>query len=143
MKHEIGQKASFSKTISEHDIYGFAGLCGDFNPVHINAIAAKESPFGKRICHGMLAASFISTVLGMYLPGPGTIYLRQSLDFQKPVYIGDTLTATVEITVIHKTKPILTLKTIVVNQNGECVIEGEAVVKAPAEKVGNEKQLPR
>jgi len=133
MKYEIGQKASVSKTISESDVYGFAGISGDFNSVHINAVAAKASPFGNRICHGMLVASLISAVLGMYLPGPGTIYLGQTLTFRKPVYIGDTVTATAEIYAIHEVKPILTLKTTVVNQGGDRVVEGEAVVKVPAE----------
>ena len=76
MKLIVGQNASFSKTITESDVYNFAGLVGDFNDVHINQVAAEKSMFGKRIAHGMLVGSFISTVLGMYLPGPGTIYLE-------------------------------------------------------------------
>ena len=96
---EIGQKASFSKTITEGDVYSFAGLVGDFNSVHVNLIEAEKSMFGKRIAHGMLVGSFISTVLGMYLPGPGTIYLEQNCKFKNPVFMGDTITATVTVDV--------------------------------------------
>lgn len=126
----IGEKASFSKTITESDVYGFAGLVGDFNSVHINQIEAEKSIFGKRIVHGMLVASFISTVLGMYLPGPGTIYLEQNAKFKKPVYIGDTICATVIVDkIINEDKGIYSLQTIVTNQDREVVVEGYAVVK--------------
>ena len=79
MNITVGQSASFSKTISEYDVYGFAGIVGDYNSVHVNKIEAKNSIFGERIAHGMLVASLISTVLGMKLPGPGTVYLEQNL----------------------------------------------------------------
>lgn len=126
----IGEKASFSKTITESDVYGFAGLVGDFNSVHINQIEAEKSIFGKRIVHGMLVASFISTVLGMYLPGPGTIYLEQNAKFKKPVYIGDTICATVIVDkIINEDKGIYSLQTIVTNQDREVVVDGYAVVK--------------
>lgn len=125
---KIGDTASFSKTVTESDVYGFAGITGDFNTVHINKIEAEKSIFGKQICHGMLIASFISTVLGMYLPGEGTIYLSQNVKFVKPVYIGDTITA--EVTVIEMFKgDKVRLETIVKNQNLEIVVMGEAVVK--------------
>lgn len=130
MEYYVGQKNSFSKTISEFDVYGFAGITGDFNPVHVNECVAKETMFGKRIAHGMLGSAMISTVLGMYLPGPGTIYLSQSLSFRKPVYIGDTITATVTIAELLE-KGKARLNTEVVNQDGVCVITGEAVVKLP------------
>lgn len=130
MNYYVGQNAVFSKTISESDIYNFAGICGDFNPVHVNAVAAGKSIFEKRIAHGLLGASLISTVLGMYLPGPGTIYLSQSLEFSSPVYIGDTLSAKVTITQITE-KGRATLDTIVLNQNGKEVITGKATVKLP------------
>lgn len=130
MRCEIGEKAFFSKTITETDINLFAGLCGDFNPVHVNAVEASKSIFGKRVAHGIFGASFISTVLGMYLPGPGTIYLSQTLQFKKPIYIGDTITAMVEL------KELLgngrgRLITEVMNDKDELVIMGEAVVVMP------------
>ena len=92
-KLEIGQSASFSKTISEYDVYSFAGIVGDFNPIHINSVEGEKSIFKSRIVHGMLAGSFISTVLGMKLPGEGTVYLEQNLKFKLPVFFGDTIDA--------------------------------------------------
>ena len=133
MIYEVGQKASFSKTITETDVYSFAGISGDFNPLHIDEIVAKESRFGRRIAYGALVASFISTVLGMYLPGSGTIYLKQESEFLKPVYIGDTIRAEVEIVLIDERRKC-TLKTIVFNQNNEIVLSGSALVKLPLQK---------
>lgn len=130
MTYEVGQTADFSKTITESDIYSFAGISGDFNPVHVNKEAAANSIFGKQIAHGILGASFISTVIGMYLPGPGTIYMKQDLAFVAPVYIGDTLTAHVEIEEIECSKAIL--DTNVKKQDGTVVITGKAKVKLPA-----------
>lgn len=130
MEYYVGQTGSFSKTISETDIYSFAGICGDFNPVHVNECAARESLFGRRIAHGFLGGSLISTVLGMYLPGPGTIYLSQSLKFRAPVYIGDTIVAKATILELMD-KGKARLDTRVVNQDGALVIEGEAVVRLP------------
>jgi len=101
-KYYIGQSEAFSKTITESDVSIFAGLSGDFNSLHMNEIEAAKSVFGKRICHGMLVASFISTVLGSYFPGKGTIYLSQNLVFKRPVYIGDTITAQVTVKEIKK-----------------------------------------
>lgn len=124
----IGRQASFSKTITEHDVYTFAGVSGDFNPVHVNEEFAKKTPFKGRIAHGMLGASFISTVLGTLLPGIGTIYLGQELRFTRPIRIGDTVTATAEVAEMRDDKKIVTLKTIVTNQNGEKVIDGKATV---------------
>lgn len=92
----VGDKASLSKTISEHDVYAFAGVTGDFNPVHVNAEFAKNSLFKQRIAHGMISAGLISAVLGTELPGIDTIYMNQELSFLAPVLYGDTLTATVE-----------------------------------------------
>lgn len=126
----VGQSASFSKTITEHDVYSFAGITGDFNPVHINNVEAENSVFGKLIAHGMLVGSLISTVLGTLLPGQGTVYLEQDLKFLKPVYFGDTCTASVEIIeIINLQKGIYKLKSNVTNQAGELVIEGFAIVK--------------
>ena len=132
MKFEIGMSASFSKTITETDVYSFAGICGDFNPVHVNKVAAADSIFGKQVAHGILCSSLISTVLGMYLPGPGTIYMGQNLSFLAPVYIGDTLTAQVTIKEILP-KGKAKLETNVLNQNNKIVISGEALVKLPCE----------
>lgn len=127
---EIGSRASFTKTITEYDVSAFAGITGDFNPVHVNDEAAKESPFGRRIAHGMLTGSLISTVLGMKMPGEGTVYLEQNLKFTAPVYIGDTCTASVEITeILNEEKGIYKLDTKVINQNGMMVSDGYAVVK--------------
>lgn len=132
MNYEIGQFEKVSKTISETDVYLFAGISGDFNPVHVNKIEAEESLFGKQIAHGILAGSLLSNVIGMKLPGPGTIYMEQDLKFKKPVYIGDTLTAYAEIAeIINESKNILKLSTWIVNQCNENVIEGYAIVKAP------------
>jgi Acyl dehydratase len=131
MKYYLNQSESFSKTISEYDIYNFAGISGDFNPIHVNKEKAKKSIFKDRIAHGILVSSFISTVLGMYMPGPGTIYLKQTLSFNKPVYIGDTITATVTIKEIIADKKIAKIETIVKNQKEITVIDGEAIVKLP------------
>lgn len=127
---EVGQKASFGKTITETDIYNYAGICGDFNPVHVNKKEAEKSIFGRQVAHGMLVSSFISTVLGMYLPGPGTIYMGQNLKFLAPVYVGDTVTAEVEIVEISE-KGNAKLLTNIMNQEGKVVISGEAYVKLP------------
>lgn len=132
MRYKVGERQEVSKTISETDVYLFAGISGDFNPVHVNSVAAAESLFGKQIAHGMLVGSFLSNAIGMKLPGPGTIYMEQDMKFLKPVYIGDTVTARVEITeIINEAKNILKLSTQVMNQNEEIVLDGFAVVKAP------------
>lgn len=133
MKFEIGQKAFFSKTIGECDVYGFAGITGDFNPLHVDAQQAEKLPFGRRVAHGMLTASFLSTVIAGRLPGPGTIYMEQNVRFLKPVYPGDTITAGVEITEFME-KGRARLRTMVVNQKGETVVEGSALVKLPAQE---------
>jgi len=125
---KVGDKASFSKTISESDIYLFAGVTGDFNPVHVNEEYAKQSLFKGRIAHGFLCASLISTVFGTELPGPGTIYLSQQMDFKAPVRMGDTVTATVEVLEKKDEKKIIKFKTSVSNQEGTIVIDGSAVV---------------
>ncbi|MBV1758113.1 MAG: MaoC family dehydratase [Dethiosulfatibacter sp.] len=121
----------FVKTISESDVYLFAGITGDFNPAHINEEYARESVFKTRIAHGMLTASLISTVLGTKLPGPGTIYLSQDTKFLKPVLIGDTIAAIVKIVDLNKEKNKVKLETICINQKNETVLEGFALVKAP------------
>ena len=123
----VGQTATFSKTITEADILMFAAVSGDTNPVHIDAEAAAASMFKERIAHGMLSASLISTVLGTRLPGPGTVYLGQSLKFRAPVKIGETVTATVKITALDPAKRRVTLET-VCTVKGKPVVEGEANV---------------
>ncbi|HFO3896373.1 TPA: MaoC family dehydratase, partial [Escherichia coli] len=130
-KLHLGQKASFEKTITEADVLIFSGISGDINSVHINEEAAKKSIFKKRVAHGVLVSSLTSAVLGMKLPGEGTIYLRQENNFRKPVFIGDTVKATCEVVDINKEKNIVKLSTITTNQNDEVVIEGIAVVMAP------------
>lgn len=124
----IGDHAEFAKTVSESDIYAYAGLTGDFNPAHVNENYAQKTFFKKRVAHGMLSAGFISAVLGMHLPGPGCIYVRQELKFTAPVFIGDTITARVEVTDINVEKNRLRLKTTCTNQEGVPVLEGEAMV---------------
>lgn len=126
---QVGQQDSFSKTITETDIYLFAGITGDFNPAHVNEEGAKDTLFGGRIAHGMLSAGLVSTVLGMKLPGPGTIYMGQTLNFTAPVHIHDTVTATVEVAELDKEKNIAILRTYCKNQNGKTVLEGLATVR--------------
>jgi len=128
---KVGDSAEFTKTVSETDIYLYAGVSGDFNPAHINEEYAKETFFKTRIAHGMLSASFISTVIGTKLPGPGTIYLDQSLKFLAPVRIGDTITARAELIEIVPEKNKVRLKTTCMNQDEIIVLEGEAVVSPP------------
>jgi 3-hydroxybutyryl-CoA dehydratase len=126
---KIGEKASFIKTVTEADVVAFAGITGDFNPVHINAEYAKKSFFKERIAHGILTAGFISAALGTQLPGPNSIYLKQDLSFTAPVKLGDTVTATVEVTAKRDDKKLITLSTVVTNQRGEVVVKGEALIK--------------
>ena len=128
---EIGDTAEFSKTVSESDIYQFAGITGDFNPAHMNEEYAKKTFFKTRIAHGMLSAGFISTAIGTKLPGTGSIYISQTLSFLTPVRIGDTITARVEVIEIMAGKNRVRLKTVCVNQEGTQVLDGEAVVSPP------------
>ena len=128
---EVGETAEFSKTVSESDVYLFAGITADFNPAHIDESHAQKTFFKTRIAHGMLSAGFISAVLGNKLPGPGTIYLRQELVFKAPVYVGDTITAQVKVLELNHEKNRARLKTICTNQEGKIVLEGEALVSPP------------
>ena len=128
---EVGQKASFTKTVTEADVYNYAGVSGDFNPAHMNEEYAKNIAFKTRIAHGMLSAGFISAVLGTKLPGPGTIYLNQDLRFTKPVHFGDTITATITVEELIKEKNRAILKTVCTNQDGDVVVEGTAKVMSP------------
>ena len=128
---KIGQKSSFTKSIPETDVYLFAGISGDINPAHINEEYAKGTFFKKRIAHGILSGALISAVIGVQLPGPGTIYASQSLNFLAPVYFGDTITSTVEVKEIFKEKNRAVLTTLCTNQNGVVVTKGEAIVLPP------------
>lgn len=131
-KIQVGDKGFHGKTITETDLVLFAGISGDFNPMHVNAEYAKNTPYGKRIVHGIVSVSLIAGVLGMKLPGPGTIHVSQKVDFKKPVFIGDTLTAVAEILEKFTKKEgklrFLRIKTDVYNQNKEIVTDGEAIV---------------
>ncbi len=130
---KVGDTAQFAKTVSESDIYQYAGITGDFNPAHINEDYASKTFFKTRIAHGMLSAGFISNVLGNQLPGPGAVYIRQNLSFLAPVRIGDTITAVAEVIDVNTVKNRITLKTSCHNQEGTVVIDGEAVL-SPAKK---------
>jgi 3-hydroxybutyryl-CoA dehydratase len=128
MKIHVGDTAEFSKTIKDEDVRVFADLTGDHNPVHLDESYAGGTRFGRRVAHGMLTASLISSVLANKLPGEGTVYLSQSLKFVAPVYLDDTVTARVTVTGIREDKPIATLETVCLNQRNETLVKGEAVV---------------
>ncbi|NLW92388.1 MAG: MaoC family dehydratase [Syntrophomonadaceae bacterium] len=130
----IGDTADFVKSVTEYDVYSFAGITGDFNPAHINTVYASETSFGRIIAHGILSVGFISNVLGTQLPGPGSIYIRQVCDFKKPVFIGDTIKATVEVTQKDDVKNRVWLHTYCTNQNGDIVVDGEAIMMPPRKK---------
>lgn len=127
----VGDSSEFSKTISEADVYMYAGISGDLNPAHINETYAQGTFFKNRIAHGMLTASFISAVIGMQLPGPGTIYMGQTLEFLAPVRIGDTVSARVEVVEKIDDKKRVRLATVCTNQDGTQLISGEALVSPP------------
>jgi 3-hydroxybutyryl-CoA dehydratase len=128
MSWNVGDEASLSKTITGEDIRRFADLLGDHNPIHVDEEYARTTPFGRPLAHGMLVASLVSSVLASRMPGPGTVYLGQDLRFKAPVFSGDTITAKAVVREIRADKPIYTLETVCVNQNGETVITGQAVV---------------
>lgn len=134
---QIGDSASFSKTISETDVYLFAGITGDFNPMHVNEEYAKITPFKTRIAHGPIAACLIAPVLGLKLPGLGTIAVESSSRYLAPVMIGDTITARGEIIAIDEAKNLVTLKLTFTNQHGTVVTDGHVVVMPPLEKFRN------
>lgn len=127
---EVGQKASLEKSVEERDVQLFAAVSGDCNPVHLDAEFAATTLFKERIAHGMFSGALISAAIACELPGPGTIYLGQTLRFSRPVKLGDRLT--VELEILEKLpKNRLRLATRVFNQNGEQVVDGEAEVLAP------------
>lgn len=124
---EIGETASITKMISEADIVNFAGIIGDFNPIHVDPEYAQDTMFGERIAHGMLTASFISTLVGCGIPGKNALYLSQEVKFVKPVHIGDTITATAEVIEKIDAKRRIVMRTVIKNQRGEVVVDGKAV----------------
>ena len=126
---KVGDKDSTSKVITSEDVLLFAQVSTDNNPVHVDEEFAKTSIFGKRIAHGMLGASLISAVLGTKLPGFGTIYMSQEVKFKRPVFLGDTLTAWVEVAEKIDAKKRMILHTWVENQDGVAVIDGQALVQ--------------
>lgn len=128
---KVGEAASQSLAVTDEVVRRFADLVGDHNPVHLDEAFAATTRFGKRIAHGMIAAGLISGVLGSKLPGPGTIYLSQSLQFTAPVFVGDVITATATVTMLREDKPIVTLETVCTREDGEIVLRGEAVVVFP------------
>ncbi len=128
---QLGQSAEYTRTITDADVVLFAGITGDTNPVHLNAAYAAGTRFQGRICHGMMTASFISTVLGTQLPGVGAIYVSQTARFKSPVRVGDTLTARAIVTGLDPAKCRVTLSTQCL-VDGRVVVDGEAVVIAPS-----------
>ena len=130
-KIQVGETAEFAKTVTETDIYLYAGITGDFNPAHVNEAYAKNTFFKTRIAHGMLTAGFISAIIANQLPGPGTIYMKQELSFLAPVRIGDTITARVEVLELDAEKNRVRLKTTCSNQDGVTVLEGFGLVSPP------------
>jgi len=124
---KIGQKVSIKKTITQEDLSHFIAITGDKNPLHVDESFAKQTFFGQKIAHGMLSASLFSTLVGMHIPGIGAIYKSQTLEFLRPVFIGDTLCAWFEVVGIDQEKEEISIKSWIVNQDGEIVIEGNAV----------------
>lgn len=127
----IGQKATCSKTITESDIVLYAGISGDFNPVHMDKEYAKNTRFNQRIAHGLLTSSLLSQLLGMHLPGKGSVYMEQTIRFTSPVFIGDTITATATVQEFLEEKRIIKLLTECHNQNDVLVLTGSAVMMVP------------
>lgn len=127
---KVGMSAMFGKTVTEADIMAFAGVSGDTNPIHLHDGFARSTRFGQRIAHGMLSGSFISTVIGTRLPGPGSVYVSQTMNFMAPVLIGDTITAVATITAIDEKRRRVTLKTQCLNGD-KVVIDGEATILVP------------
>ncbi|HEY0438221.1 MAG TPA: MaoC family dehydratase [Phenylobacterium sp.] len=126
----VGQSAEITRVVGAGDIEAFAAVSGDVNPVHLDEAYAKATPFGGRIAHGMLAAAYISAVLGNKLPGPGAIYLSQSLRFRRPVKIGDQVTARVTVKTLDAAKAHATLETLC-QVGGKTVVDSEALIMVP------------
>jgi 3-hydroxybutyryl-CoA dehydratase len=131
---QIGDEASFSKTITETDVYLFAGISGDFNPLHVNEEYARQTPFKTRIAHGALPQCLIAPVLGTKLPGLGTIAVENTCRFKAPTFFGDTITAKARVAEKIEDKRWVRMALVWTNQRGETVADGEAVVIPPPEK---------
>ena len=127
----VGDAVDFSKTVTETDIAMFAAISGDFNPVHMDAEFAKTTPFGARVAHGPLTLALCAGILGMQLPGVGTVAVTNHIDYRRPVYIGDTITSRVEVSELDHDRNRATMALTWTNQSGELVAEGHAVVKPP------------
>ncbi len=125
---ELGAKAQFTVQIDESIVNEFAKISGDYNPLHLDEKYAANTKFGKRICHGILLASFFSRLLGMHLPGRNTLYFSQTLDFQRPCFIGDKVTIEGEVIDKSQSTKMITLKTTAYNQLGKCLVDGIAKV---------------
>ena len=134
--HEIaiGDSATYKRLITNQEVEAFAAISGDHNPLHLDPEYATTTAFGECIAHGMLTGALISAAIGMQLPGPGSVYLSQNIKFRAPVFLGDTLTVTLEVTNKHGQRPWVTLSCTVKNQDGKAVAKGEAQVAAPTEK---------
>lgn len=130
----VGDTATYSRLVTDREIQLFAAVSGDHNPVHLDPDYAATTQFGECIAHGMLTGAFISAAVAMLLPGPGAIYLGQTLQFRAPVTLGDTVTVNLEVTDKHPSKPWLTIACTVCNQNAKTVARGEATIMAPTEK---------
>ena len=131
----VGQQASLTRTITEGDVFVFAGSTGDLNPIHISEEFAKTTKFGRRIAHGLIAATMIASALGQQLPGGGSVYVSQTLFFKAPVFIGDTITATLTILEKNVERNRITVKTVCTNQDNVVVLEGEAVTMPAKTKI--------
>jgi 3-hydroxybutyryl-CoA dehydratase len=124
----IGDAAELTRSFTGADVEAFAALTGDINPIHLDDAYAATTRFQRRIVHGMLVSGLVSAVLGTRLPGPGAIYMNQSLKFTAPVYLDDAITARVELTSLRQDKPIATFKTSCRNAKGQIVLDGEATL---------------
>ena len=129
--YRIGDRAELTRCLAADDVAAFAALTGDDNPLHLDADFARGTPFGRPIVHGLLTLSLIGTLLGTRLPGPGAVYVEQQVRFRRPVYVGDRVTAAVEVTAVDPERRRLTLRTECRNPDGEIVLEGTAVLVVP------------
>jgi 3-hydroxybutyryl-CoA dehydratase len=134
----IGDHASYSKTLTEADVYQYAGIIGDFNPLRVNEEFAKKTIYKKRLAHGLLYASHISKILGTDFPGPGTIHASQEFNWHGVVFMGDTITTRIEVTKIDGKKNKVLIDVICTNQNGEIVLTGEGEIIPPTEDMREE-----
>jgi len=131
LRIQVGEHAKLTRTVSAADVEAFAEITGDRNPVHLDATFAATTRFGRPIAHGMLCGGLISAVLGTRLPGPGAVYLQQTMQFKAPTFIGDTVTVLVTVIAVREDKPIVTMRTECRNQDGALLVEGEAVLLVP------------